>query len=202
VGAPRSHTTGRTHDLSLRLATALFGHAGVEWDISRADDDDRAMLRDWVATVQRFRPLLHSGRTVRVDDTDDGSRLVHGVVAPDRNEALFSLATISSARVAVPPPVRLPGLDPDRSYRVALVPLGTPARTIQDAPPRGCRRESSSHAAGCLQTSAYRCLCSLRSRRSCSMSPPSRRRASALRARECALRAAARRARPRWPRRR
>ena len=36
VGPPRSHTTGRTHDLSFRGATALFGHFGIEWDRKRA----------------------------------------------------------------------------------------------------------------------------------------------------------------------
>ncbi|MDO8338833.1 MAG: alpha-galactosidase [Microcella sp.] len=135
VGAPRAHITGRTHDLSLRLATALFGHAGIEWDVTRATDDERALLRDWVATVRRFRPLVHAGRTVRVDPDDDAARLVHGVVALDRAEALFSLATLASSPVAVPAPLRLPGLDPDRRYRVAVVPLGGAPRVLQDAPP-------------------------------------------------------------------
>ncbi len=135
VGAGRAHITGRTHDLSLRLATALFGHAGIEWDVTRASDDERRMLADWVAAVQRFRPLLHSGRTVRPDADDDASRLVLGVVAPDRGEALYSLATVAASRVAVPPPLRLPGLDPDRRYRVARVPLGAAPHAVQDAPP-------------------------------------------------------------------
>src|SRR6266542_1136250 len=34
VGPPRAHTTGRVHDLSFRAATALFGHAGIEWDVT------------------------------------------------------------------------------------------------------------------------------------------------------------------------
>ena len=37
VGPPRAHTTGRTHDLSFRVATALFGHFGIEWDINARD---------------------------------------------------------------------------------------------------------------------------------------------------------------------
>ena len=85
--------------------------------------------------MQRFRPLLHAGRTVRGDVDDDASRLVHGVIAPDRGEALFSLATTAASRVSVPPPLRLPGLDPDRRYRVALVPLGAAPRAVPDAPP-------------------------------------------------------------------
>ena len=34
VGPPRAHTTGRTHDLSFRAGTALFGHFGIEWDLA------------------------------------------------------------------------------------------------------------------------------------------------------------------------
>jgi len=30
VGAPRAHITNRTHNLSFRLATTLFGHARIE----------------------------------------------------------------------------------------------------------------------------------------------------------------------------
>ena len=33
VGPTTSHTTARTHDLSFRAITALFGHFGMEWDV-------------------------------------------------------------------------------------------------------------------------------------------------------------------------
>jgi alpha-galactosidase len=36
VGPPRSHTTGRTHDLAFRVATALFGHVGFAWEMAWA----------------------------------------------------------------------------------------------------------------------------------------------------------------------
>ena len=39
IGPSRSHTTGRIHSLAFRGATAMFGHLGVEWNISRLDDD-------------------------------------------------------------------------------------------------------------------------------------------------------------------
>lgn len=167
VGAGRAHITGRTHDLSLRLATALFGHAGIEWDVTRASDDERRMLADWVAAVRRFRPLLHSGRTVRPDADDDASRLVLGVVAPDRGEALYSLATVAASRVAVRPPLRLPGLDPDRRYRVARVPLGAAPTRCRMPRQRGSPPASSTLPAACSPRSASRCPCSRRSRRSC-----------------------------------
>lgn len=153
VGAPRAHITGRTHDLSFRLATALFGHAGLEWDVARASDAERAVLRDWVETVKRLRSLLHGGRTVRADAPgaaeNDRSRLVQGVVALDRSEAVFSLATVAAAPIAVPPPLRLPGLDPDRRYRVAPLVFGAPPWTVQNAPPAWLA-EGVITASGCV----------------------------------------------------
>jgi len=78
--------------------------------------------------------LLHGGRTVRTDEADD-SRLVHGVVSHDGDEALIALITLGASPVAVPPPLRFPGLDPDRHYRVQPVTLGDAPRAVQDAPP-------------------------------------------------------------------
>jgi len=145
VGAPRAHITGRRHDLSFRLATALFGSAGIEWDVTAASDDDRAVLRDWVATVKRFRGLLTTGTTVRTDEpTDD--RYVHALVSPGADEALIALVTLATAAVAVPAPLRLPGLDPNRRYRIEPVALGAAPHAVQDAPPAWL-------AAGCITVS-------------------------------------------------
>ena len=134
VGAPRAHITGRTHDLSFRLATALFGSAGIEWNVTTADTEQLDALRDWVATVKAVRPLLTTGRTVRTDEPGD-DRYVHGLVAPDGGEALIALVTLATAAVAVPPPLRFPGLDPDRRYRVQPLTVGGAPHAVQDAPP-------------------------------------------------------------------
>jgi alpha-galactosidase len=82
VGPPHAHTTGRTHDLSFRAGTALFGHFGIEWDIASATPDERAELRRWVDCYKQLRGLLHSGRVVRADHPDPAF-WVHGVVATD-----------------------------------------------------------------------------------------------------------------------
>ncbi|KUL32637.1 alpha-galactosidase [Actinoplanes awajinensis] len=132
LGAGAAHVTGRTSALGFRLATALFGHAGIEWDVSRASAADRALIAAWTAEYQRLRPLLHSGVVVRADSPDPAV-LVHGVVAQDRSAAVFALVTLDAPAAALPPPLRFPGLDPDRSYTVR--PLGHPPRTVQDAPP-------------------------------------------------------------------
>ncbi|MBL7257588.1 alpha-galactosidase [Paractinoplanes lichenicola] len=134
VGAPTAHITGRTGALGFRLATSLFGHAGIEWDLTTAAPDEQAQIAAWVHEYKQRRSLLHSGTVVR-SDGDDPSRLVHGVVSPDQRTALFALVTLRAPRSAVPEPVRFPGLDPDRRYTVRPLELGGPPRTLQDAPP-------------------------------------------------------------------
>ena len=141
VGPPRAHTTSRATDLGFRCATALFGHAGIEWDILAAGPEDRAALARWVALHKWLRPLLHRGDVVRVDHPDAGA-LVHGVVAPDRSEAVFAYVQIDRSDAALPPPVRLPGLDPDCRYRVTVEsPVGEPPAIALADPPWRARAE-------------------------------------------------------------
>ncbi|TQJ30033.1 alpha-galactosidase [Microbacterium sp. SLBN-146] len=134
VGDARAHTTGRVSTLSFRLATALYGHAGIESDITAVSDADRAALTRWTALYRSKRALLHSGRVVRVDSADDAI-VVHGVVAEDRSEALFSYAVVGSTDAAIPAPFRPAGLDPALRYRVEPLDLGAPWEALQDAPP-------------------------------------------------------------------
>lgn len=132
VGPPRSHTTGRVQALDFRAATALFGHQGLEWDLGAATPADLAAVRSWLAFVREWRAVLHGGRVVRADRADPAS-WVHGVVAADR--ALYAYVQLGSSVTTVPEPARLPGLEPDRRYRVAAAyPAGEPL-AVQHTPP-------------------------------------------------------------------
>jgi alpha-galactosidase len=117
VGPPVAHTTRRASSLAFRVATALLGSFGFEWDITTADDAERALLAEAVREYKRLRPLLHAGRVVH-GDLPDPSALLSGVVARDGSAAVFSYAQLTTAALAVPPAALLPGLDPDRRYRV------------------------------------------------------------------------------------
>ncbi|MDQ0730872.1 alpha-galactosidase [Arthrobacter sp. B1I2] len=61
VGPTTSHTTARTHDLSFRAITALFGHFGMEWDIRGVQGKEREELRRFVGLYKEHRDLIHSG---------------------------------------------------------------------------------------------------------------------------------------------
>ncbi|WP_232792575.1 alpha-galactosidase [Actinacidiphila yeochonensis] len=119
VGGARSHTTARVTVDTFRLATALFGHAGVEQDLTACSEEELERLTAWGALYRELRPLLHTGRTVRAD-LEDEARLLHGVVAQDGSAALYCWARTVTSAEAQSGRVTLPGLDPDARYRLRV----------------------------------------------------------------------------------
>ncbi|HET8616786.1 MAG TPA: alpha-galactosidase [Actinomycetales bacterium] len=151
VGPARAHTTGRVVELPFRLLTALFGHPGIEWDITTCTPDELDRVRAWAALYRQLRPLLHTGTTVRGDldapadggpgPAVDAGAVLHGVVSEDRRNAAFAYARLESAPDAVPPPVRLPGLDAAQDYRVRWRPEVSSTPPVQQAPPPWMRED-------------------------------------------------------------
>jgi alpha-galactosidase len=123
VGPTVSHTTGRVHTIDFRAGTALFGHFGIEWDLTRAGEAERDRLAAWVRLYKQLRGLLHNGTVVRSDHPDP-SLWVHGIVAADLSQAVYAIASTATAVWSPPGQVRLPGLSPDATYRLAPLPPG------------------------------------------------------------------------------
>ncbi len=129
IASGRSHTTGRVHDLSFRAATAVFGHLGVEWDLAEATPEELAQLTEWISFFKAERALLLGGDLVRLDFPDP-SVYAHGVVAPDQSRAIYSIASMAQSEVVSVGRLRLPGLAPDRRYRVTPVLMDVPTRGL------------------------------------------------------------------------
>jgi alpha-galactosidase len=126
IGPTKSHTTLRVHELSFRAVTAMFGHAGLEWDITQCTEDELAHLKNWATYYKQNRDLLHSGNMVRVDRVDDTS-FVHGVVSQDQRNAIFAYVTLGTQDGSRPAGVRFAGLNEHSQYRVrAAFPAGEP----------------------------------------------------------------------------
>ncbi|MFD8075961.1 alpha-galactosidase [Streptomyces sp. NPDC059718] len=119
VGPTPSHTTARVGSDTFRLATALFGHPGIEQDITRCTPEELARLTAWTALYRELRPLLHGGRTVRADLPGDAT-LLHGVVAHDGTAALYCWARVATSPEGQSGRVPLPGLAPALRYRVRV----------------------------------------------------------------------------------
>jgi alpha-galactosidase len=123
VGSALSHTTDRRHPIDFRAGTALFGHFGMEWDLTRADPAEVERLTEWVTLYKSVRGLLHSGTAVHADHPDPAYHL-HGVVAQDGSDALFAWVATGTSTSYPPGAVPLPGLDPDATYHVRPQPPG------------------------------------------------------------------------------
>jgi alpha-galactosidase len=121
IGSSPAHISGRATDLSFRAATALFGHAGIESDLTGWDPAGLARLAGWIEAYKRLRPLLHTGEVVRLDHPDPAA-WVHGVVSADRSHALFAFVQLSSSVFESPAALRFAGLDPDAAYALEVQP--------------------------------------------------------------------------------
>ena len=126
VGAARSHTTARVADAPFRFITALFAHAGVEWDLTATSPEELAAVTVWAGLYKEFRDLIHHGRTVHADLDDDALQL-HGSVAQDGSHALFAWVRLATSAAGQAGFTRIPGLDPERDYAVRVrTDLGEP----------------------------------------------------------------------------
>ena len=126
IGPTHGHQTGRTIELSMRAITALFGHAGIEWDITEATADERKHLASWAKYYKENRSYLHSGKVVRVDYPEPHA-YVHGVTAHDLSRAIFAYVQLTPTASIHPSPIKFPDLDPAATYSVkAVFPAGKP----------------------------------------------------------------------------
>ncbi|MFD9738386.1 alpha-galactosidase [Umezawaea sp. NPDC059074] len=123
VGSGISHTTHRKHPLDFRAGTALFGHFGIEWDLTAATEEDRTRLAEWVALYKEVRTLLHTGTAVHADHPDP-AYTIHGVVAQDGTDALYAIVATNTSEYYPTGPVHLPGLHPEKTYHLRPQPPG------------------------------------------------------------------------------
>ena len=125
IASGTSHTTGRTHELNFRAATAVFGHLGIEWDLRRATPEELAELTEWIEFYKANRSLLLGGDLVRID-FPDAALTAFGVVAPDQSRAIYSFTAVDAYDTVLLGRLRFPGLDPLRRYRVTPALVGRP----------------------------------------------------------------------------
>lgn len=121
-----SHQTARSLHLNIRALTAMFGHAGIEWDVTQATAEEIAQLKIWASYYKANRDLLHSGRLVRYPQPDD-ALFITGVVAHDKSRAILAYIAEGTIDASNAPSFVIPDLDPDRKYEVkAAFPTGIP----------------------------------------------------------------------------
>ena len=120
VGPTVGHQMHRTHSISFRALNALFGHAGIEWDISEADAKETQTLKAYISFYKNHRDLLHSGTVVRSDEIVGNAQL-YGTVALDKKEAIFTYMQLTSLDNFGPLLTTFDGLDKETTYRITVV---------------------------------------------------------------------------------
>ena len=118
VSAVPNHQTGRVTPMQTRFAVALGGSFGYELDPGRLDAEERKALREQVAFAERTQELRLYGRLYWLQTPFEGNDAAWMSVSEDRGEAIFTLVRAMARPNAMPPLVRLDGLDAGRRYRV------------------------------------------------------------------------------------
>ena len=119
IGPTVGHQMHRTHDISFRAINALFGHAGIEWNVTEADEHETQVLKSYTAFYKANRDLLHSGDVVR-SDLVVGDAQLYGTVSRDKKRAIFSYMQLTSVDNFGPLMARFDGLDPAMTYKVSV----------------------------------------------------------------------------------
>lgn len=117
VGASPAHSTMRATSQELRMATAFFGHMGIEWNLLKQSAQSLDELAAWVEAFKAHRADFASGLVVHNDSLDPAVQL-DGVVCADGSRAVYRFTQRTTSATYPAAPVRLPGLDPAAMYRV------------------------------------------------------------------------------------
>ena len=119
VGPKVCHITGRQLSMEMRVATAFFGHMGMELNLLEESAEDIETLKAGIALHKQYRALLHSGDFVRLDTPAHVNAI--GVVAPNKRQAVFSWANMTGHRETLPGRLFFTELDPAQKYRVQII---------------------------------------------------------------------------------
>jgi alpha-galactosidase len=120
VGPTVGHQMHRTHSVSFRALNALFGHAGIEWNINEAEEQETETLKAYINFYKKHRDLLHSGTVVRSDEIIGDAQL-YGTVALDKKEAIFTYMQLTSLDNFGPLVTTFDGLDKETYYQVTVI---------------------------------------------------------------------------------
>ncbi|MGF1901959.1 alpha-galactosidase [Aliivibrio sifiae] len=118
IGPAECHSTNRQHHINMRGVTALGGHMGVELDPVKESAEEKAAFSHYIALHKKYRHLLHSGRSFRMDVADK-NQYVYGV--QDEDETIVTVCQLAMPSYALPSPLRITCVDADAKYAVTLI---------------------------------------------------------------------------------
>lgn len=120
VSASPNHQTGRITPLKTRGNVAYFGTYGLELDVNKMTDEEKAEIKRQIEEFKLHYELIQRGEYSRLRSPYDQDSLycVWQVVASDKSEALVCAVKYKIEASAHPEIVRLRGLDENKYYKV------------------------------------------------------------------------------------
>ena len=118
VSAVPNHQTRRVTPLGTRGNVAASGCFGYELDLNALSGEELQEIKAQVERVKALRDTLFFGDFYRLRSPFEGNDAAWLIVSPDKREAVFTMVRALGRCNAMPPLVRLCGLDARRRYRV------------------------------------------------------------------------------------
>ncbi len=120
VGPRQCHTSGRTLDISLRAWVAAQRHMGFEMDPRELTEHEAQVLTEVTGWWKANRNWMMRADILRLDSADPAVIAEQQLASDSSRFVCFAGKAATSAQIS-PRPLRLTGLDPAASYRVALI---------------------------------------------------------------------------------
>lgn len=121
VSAVPNHILGRTTSAYTRAGVALCFNFGFELDLAGETEGDRAVYRHFCSLYRELRPMLRTGRFLRLVAAEGVYSWM--VLAAGGERAVVCRVETQRQPNAAPAVVRLTGLDPHRWYTVTPLTL-------------------------------------------------------------------------------
>lgn len=90
VSITPNHQVFRSTPLKTRGDVAAFGAFGYELDLARLTKEERAMVREQIAFVKKYRKLIHTGDFYRLKSPFEGNLSAWMVVSQDKKQAVIA----------------------------------------------------------------------------------------------------------------
>jgi alpha-galactosidase len=100
----------------MRGHVAMSGNFGYELDLTKFTDDEKALVKEQVATYKSLRHLVQFGDQYRLLSPFEGNETAWMVVAGDKREAMLAWFRVLAIAHQPLRRLRLKGLDPERDY--------------------------------------------------------------------------------------
>lgn len=118
VSIAPNHQVARNTPMKMRGDVAYFGAFGYELDLSRLSQEERALVKEQVAFVKKYRKLLHTGNYYRLKSPFEGNITAWAVVSEDKKQAIVGYYKVLNDVNSEYRRLYLQGLDENLCYEV------------------------------------------------------------------------------------